>query len=199
MDGLTLCAKIKNDQRVRHIPVILLTALSAEEAQLRALGMGVNDYISKPFNVEILISRIRNLLDLKGSIEQTLKKRVDIQPAGVEPEPERTEADFIREAVEVLEKNMANADFSVEDWSRELGLSRTTLYKRILTVTGKTPIGFIRHFRMQRAAQLLEKTRHNVAEVAYMVGFNNPKYFARYFKEVYGKLPSIYQAEKRKS
>jgi AraC-like DNA-binding protein len=101
--------------------------------------------------------------------------------------------------VEVLEKNIANPDFSVDDWSRELGLSRTTLYKKILGATGKTPIGFIRHFRMKRAAQLLEKTRHNVAEVAYMVGFNNPKYFARYFKEVYGVLPSVYQAERRKN
>ncbi|HLZ86288.1 MAG TPA: ATP-binding protein, partial [Puia sp.] len=198
MDGLTLCGKIKSDDRVRHIPVILLTALSDEEDQLRALGMGVNDYLSKPFNVEILISRIKNLLEFKDNVEQTMKKRVDIAPGEVEVEPERTEADFVREAVAVLEKNMANADFSVEDWSRELGLSRTTLYKRILAATGKTPIGFIRQFRMQRAAQLLEKTRHNVAEVAYMVGFNNPKYFARYFKEVYGKLPSIYQAEKRK-
>jgi len=198
MDGLELCRKIKGDERVEHIPVILLTALSDEQDQLRALGIGVNDYLSKPFNVEILISRIRNLLQFKGSVEQTMKKRVDIEPGEVEPEPEKTEADFVREAVAVLEKNIANADFSVEDWAKELGMSRTTLYKRIVTATGKTPISFIRHFRMKRAAQLLEKTRHNVAEVAYLVGFNNPKYFARFFKEVYGKLPSVYQAEKRK-
>jgi signal transduction histidine kinase/ligand-binding sensor domain-containing protein/DNA-binding response OmpR family regulator len=198
MDGLELSRKIKNDDRVRHIPVILLTALSSEQDQLRALGMGVNDYISKPFNVEILISRIRNLLEFRGTVEETFKKRVHIEPANIEVEPGETQEDFIRKAVEILEKNIANADFSVDEWSRELGLSRTTLYKRILSATGSTPIGFIRSFRMRRAAQLLEKTRHNVAEVAYMVGFNNPKYFARYFKEIYGKLPSAYQAEKRK-
>jgi signal transduction histidine kinase/ligand-binding sensor domain-containing protein/DNA-binding response OmpR family regulator len=198
MDGLELSRKIKSDERVRHIPVILLTALSGEQDQLRALGLGVNDYISKPFNVEILISRIRNLLEFRGAVEETFKKRVHTEPAEIELEPEETEEDFIRQAVEILEKNIANADFSVDEWSRELGLSRTTLYKRILSATGNTPIGFIRNFRMKRAAQLLEKSRHNVAEVAYMVGFNNPKYFARYFKEVYGKLPSAYQAEKRK-
>jgi YesN/AraC family two-component response regulator len=198
MDGLELSKKIKGDERVRHIPVILLTALSGEQDQLRGLGMGVNDYISKPFNVEILISRIRNLLELKGSLEETLRKRVMAEPAEIEEEPEKTDEDFIGEAVEALERNMANADFSVDDWSREMGMSRTTLYKRILGATGQTPTGFIRSFRMKRAAQLLEKTRHNVAEVAYMVGFNNPKYFARYFKEVYGVLPSVYQAEKRK-
>jgi YesN/AraC family two-component response regulator len=198
MDGLELCKKIKGDERVRHIPVILLTALSSEQDQLRALGMGVNDYISKPFNVEILVSRIRNLLEFKGSVEETARRRVTVEPNEIIEIPEETGEEFARKAVEVVEKHIANADFSVDDWARELGMSRTTLYKRILTVTGKTPIGFIRSFRMKRAAQLLEKTRHNVAEVAYMVGFNNPKYFARYFKEVYGRLPSVYQAESRK-
>jgi signal transduction histidine kinase/ligand-binding sensor domain-containing protein/DNA-binding response OmpR family regulator len=198
MDGLELCRRIKQDERVRHIPVILLTALADEEDQLKALDIGANDYISKPFNVEILVSRINNLLQFKETVEKTLKRRVDIAPSEVEVEPERTEEDFVREAVAVLEKNIANVDFSVEDWSREMGLSRTTLYKRIVSATGKTPIGFIRSFRMKRAAQLLEKTRHNIAEVAYMVGFNNPKYFARYFKEVYGVLPSVYQAERQK-
>jgi len=199
MDGMELCKKIKADERVHTIPVILLTALSADDHQLRALGLGANDFISKPFNVEILISRIRNLLQFRGSVEEIARKRMITEPAEIEEEPEKTEEDFVREAVEVLEKNIGKPDFSVEDWSHELGLSRTTLYKKVLGATGKTPIGFIRNFRMKRAAQLLEKTRHNVAEVAYMVGFNNPKYFARYFKEEYGMLPSIYQAEKRKN
>jgi YesN/AraC family two-component response regulator len=198
MDGLELAGKIKGDQRVSHIPIILLTALSGEQDQLRALGMGVNDYISKPFNVEILTSRIRNLLKFKGSVEQTVRRRISIQPAEVEVQQEETAEGFIRKAVGVLEKNIANADFSVDDWSRELGLSRTTLYKKVLAYSGETPIGLIRSFRMKHAAQLLEKTRYTVAEIAYMVGFNNPKYFARYFKEIYGKLPSVYQAEMRK-
>jgi signal transduction histidine kinase/ligand-binding sensor domain-containing protein/DNA-binding response OmpR family regulator len=198
MDGLELCKKIKSDERVQHVPVILLTALSAEEDQLRALGMGANDYISKPFNVEILVSRIHNLLKFKEYVEGTLKRRVEVAPEEIEEEPEKTGEDFVREAVQVLEKNIANTEFSVDEWSREMGLSRTSLYKKILLATGLTPISFIRDFRMKRAAQLLEKTRHNVAEVAYMVGFNNPKYFARYFKEVFGILPSAYQAEKRK-
>lgn len=198
MDGLELCKKIKGDQRVRNIPVILLTALTAENRQLQALGLGANDYISKPFIVEILISRIRNLLQFKEFVEDNARKQIIAEPAAIEAQPERTAEDFLREAVEVLEKNIADPDFSVDDWSRELGLSRTTLYKKILGATAKTPIGFIRSFRLKRAAQLLEKTQHNVAEVAYMVGFNNPKYFARYFKELYGVLPSIYQAERRK-
>jgi len=198
MDGLELAKKMRNDVRVSHIPLILLTALSDEEDQLRALETGANDYISKPFNVEILISRMRNLIEFRKSGEEHFKRRDAAEPAEIEEEPESTDEDFVRDAVAVLEKHIANAEFSVDDWSREMGLSRTTMYKRVVATTGKTPTGFIRNFRMKRAAQLLEKTKHNVAEVAYMVGFNNPKYFARYFREVFGVLPSVYQAEVRK-
>lgn len=198
MNGLDLCRKIKADNRVRHIPIILLTALSNEENQLKALAAGANDYISKPFNVEILISRIKNLLQYKGSVVQTFTKRIEVSPNEINLEPAETEEDFMRKAAAILETNIANPDFSVENWCRELHLSRTSMYKKMITYTGTTPIGFIRNFRLKRAAQLLEAGRYNIAEVAYMVGFNNPKYFARYFKEEFGVLPSVYQAEKRK-
>jgi signal transduction histidine kinase/ligand-binding sensor domain-containing protein/AraC-like DNA-binding protein/ActR/RegA family two-component response regulator len=198
MDGLELCRKIRSDPRTQHIPVILLTALAAEQDQLRALGTGANDFITKPFNFEILVSRIKNLLDFKESVKKTYKKMVEINPGEIGMDSGDDEEDFVREAVAVIEKNLANPDFSVEDWSRALRLSRTSLYKRIVTRTGKTPIEFIRSFRLKRAAQLLGKTRYNITEVAYMVGFNNPKYFARYFKEEFNMLPSAYQAEKRR-
>jgi YesN/AraC family two-component response regulator len=198
MDGFALVDKIKKDGRTGHIPVVLLTALSAEEDQLRALESGANDYIAKPFNMEILISRILNLLKYKGSLEEGIRRRMTAEPQDIAETPDTTNDDFVKEAIAVLQKNMANADFSVEDWSREMGLSRTSLYKRIIATTGKTPIGFIRTYRMNRAAQLLERTRHNVAQVAYMVGYNNPKYFASNFKEEFGVLPSAYQADRRK-
>lgn len=198
MNGMDLCRKIKTDNRVCHIPIILLTALSNEENQLKALAAGSNDYISKPFNVEILISRIKNILQYKGSVVQTFTKRIEVSPNEINLEPAETEEDFMRQAATILEANISNPDFSVENWCRELHLSRTSLYKKIITYTGTTPIGFIRNFRLKRAAQLLEAGRYNIAEVAYMVGFNNPKYFARYFKEEFGVLPSVYQAEKRK-
>ncbi|HWB28283.1 MAG TPA: two-component regulator propeller domain-containing protein [Chitinophagaceae bacterium] len=198
MNGLDLCRKIKGDNRVGHIPVILLTALSGEKDQLTALSAGANDYISKPFNVEILISRVKNLLQYKGAVVQTFTKRIEVSPNEINIEPGETEEDFMRKAAAILETNISNPDFSVENWCRELHLSRTSLYKKIITCTGMTPIGFIRNFRLKRAAYLLEAGRYNIAEVAYMVGFNNPKYFARYFKEEFGVLPSVYQADKRK-
>jgi signal transduction histidine kinase/ligand-binding sensor domain-containing protein/CheY-like chemotaxis protein/AraC-like DNA-binding protein len=197
MDGVELCRKIKTDERTRHIPVILLTALTGEQDQLRALETGPNDYITKPFNFEILVSRIRNLLNYKETVKKTYQKLIEVRPRDIASD-DVPEEDFIQRALAVIEKHMGDPEFSVEEWAQELLLSRTSLYKKIVALTGKTPIEFIRSIRLKRSAQLLERTQHNITEIAYMVGFNNPKYFARYFKEEFNILPSAYQAEKRK-
>ena len=120
MDGVELCRKIKSDPRTQHIPVILLTALVREQDQLRALGTGPNDYITKPFNFEILVSRIKNLLDYKETVKKTYSKKVEIDLREIETDAGNLRReDFVREAVKPsLKKNLANPDFSVEDWSR---------------------------------------------------------------------------------
>ena len=105
---------------------------------------------------------------------------------------------FMKHALEVVEKNISNSDLSVEELSREMFMSRVALYKKLLALTGKTPIEFIRSIRLKRAAQLLEKSDLTVSEIAYEVGFNNPKYFSKFFKSEFNMLPSAYQAEKRK-
>jgi AraC-like DNA-binding protein len=104
---------------------------------------------------------------------------------------------FIQSAIKCVEENIESTGFSVEDLSHHLGISRATLYKKIISLTGKSPLEFIRTIRMQQAAQLLEKSQLTVAEVAYQVGFNNPKYFAKYFKEEFSVLPSDYASGKR--
>lgn len=191
MNGIDLCRKIKEDKRTAFIPVILLTALTGEEQQLRGLETGANDYMTKPFNFEILLSKIRNLLTQQETARKTYTKQVEASPS--RPKVESNDEKFIRQALDLVEKNMANPDFSVEEMSRELFISRVALYKRLLALTGKTPIEFIRSVRLKRAAQLLEKSQHTVSEIAYQVGFNNPKYFSRYFKEEFGVLPSTWQ------
>ena len=105
---------------------------------------------------------------------------------------------FIQNAVKCVEEHISEPEFSVEDLSHELGISRAHFYKKIMALTGKSPLEFIRTIRLQHAAQLLEKSQLTVAEVAYQVGFNNPKYFARYFKDAYHVLPSAYAAGKRR-
>lgn len=191
--GIELCKKLKGDPRTVHIPVILLTALTAENYQLAGIEAGASDYIVKPFNVELLLSKIKSHIKQKASIEKTYKKQLAIDPS--EMELESADEKFIRKALEVVEKNIPNSLFSVEVLADQMNVSRVGLYKRILTLTGYTPSEFIRNIRLKRAAQLLEETGMTVAEVAYEVGFNNPKVFSKYFKEIFGKLPSEYRKE----
>lgn len=190
MNGIDLCKKIRGDQRTSHMPVILLTALTGEEQQLQGLETGASDYLTKPFNFEILLSRIRNILLQQARFRKTFQKQVAVQPADISlASPDEQ---FIARALQEVERNISNADFSVEDLSKTLCMSRVALYKKLLALTGKTPIEFIRSIRLKRAAQLLEKSQLTVAEIAYEVGFNNPKYFARYFKAEFDVLPSAY-------
>ncbi|MEO5685016.1 MAG: two-component regulator propeller domain-containing protein [Chitinophagaceae bacterium] len=196
MNGIDLCKKIKNDPRTAHIPVILLTAFAGDEQQLKGLETGASDYMTKPFNFEILLSRVKNILDEQVRLRKAYQKQVDVKPADIDIVS--SDDQFIYQVRELVEKNISNADFSVEDMSRALFMSRVTLYKKLLAITGKTPVEFIRSFRLQRAAQLLEKSQLTVAEVAYEVGFNNPKSFSKYFKTEFNTPPSAYLAGKKK-
>jgi signal transduction histidine kinase/ligand-binding sensor domain-containing protein/DNA-binding response OmpR family regulator len=196
MNGIELCKKIKNDPRTKQIPVVLLTADTGEEQQLLGIETGAADYMTKPFNFEILLSRLKNLLQQQQSLKQSFTKQVAINASEINVESE--DEKFVKDALAIVEKNIANADFTVEELSRGLFMSRAAVYKRLFVLTGKTPTEFIRLVRLQRASQLLEKSKMTVAEVAYESGFNNPKYFSKYFKSQFGVLPSAYQAEAKK-
>jgi YesN/AraC family two-component response regulator len=195
MDGMELCRKIKKDPRTSHIPVILLTARTAEEQKLEGYDTGASDYITKPFSVEILQSRIRNLLLQQEKMRKLFHKQIIVNPSEISVSS--VDEQFIRQALEIIEKNISNTDFSVEELSRALFMSRVALYKKLLSLTGKPPLDFIRSIRLKRAAQLLEKSQLNISEIAYEVGFNNPKYFARFFRKEFGILPSEYGSSKR--
>jgi signal transduction histidine kinase/ligand-binding sensor domain-containing protein/DNA-binding response OmpR family regulator len=195
MDGIELCRRVKNDGHTSHIPVILLTARTAEDQKMEGFGSGANDYITKPFNFEILMARIRNLISERQAIQKHFPKLLDVKVSDIQVTTH--DEKLIKSSIEIVEQNLTNKDFSVEELSRLLGMSRVLLYKKLLALTGKTPIEFIRTIRMQRAAQLLEKSQYTISEIAYQVGINNPKYFAKYFKDEYNMLPSNYAAEKR--
>ena len=195
MDGVELARKIKTGTLTAHIPVILLTAMGSEEKQLEGLKAGVNDYITKPFTFEILASRIRNLLAQQELLQKRFQNQIEVNPSEVTITP--VDEKFLKRALEVVEKYMDNPDFSVEDFSREMSMSRKALYNKILSLTGKAPLEFIRSIRIKRAAQLLEKSGMTIAEIAYDVGFNNPKYFTKYFKEEFKVLPSQYLADRK--
>jgi signal transduction histidine kinase/ligand-binding sensor domain-containing protein/DNA-binding response OmpR family regulator len=196
MNGIDLCKKLKADERTLHIPVILLTALTGEEDQLKGLQIGANDYMTKPFNFEILLSKISNLLILQERFKKTYTKQMHVQIEDIVVDS--TEEKFLCNCVDYIQKNLLNPALSVEELSRQMNMSRVSLYKKMLALTGKTPVEFIRSIRLQKAAQLLEKSQLNVTGVCYEIGLNNPTYFTKIFKEEFNMLPSEYAITLRK-
>lgn len=191
MDGYELCEKVKNDVRTSHIPLILLTAHTAQEQELRGLETGADDYITKPFNLDIFLLRINKILELRSYRQDRFKHQIEIEPAEITITP--LDEKLIKNAIKLVEENIDDSDFSVEKLSKELGISRVHLYKKLTSITGKSPIEFIRVIRLKRAAQLLRESQLTVSEISYQVGFNNPKTFSKYFKEEFDLLPSQYQ------
>jgi len=196
MNGKDLCRKIKNDSRTSHIPIILLTALIGEEEELKSLEFGANDYMTKPFNFEILVSKIKNLLRMQATFKKTYTRQLDVQLN--EPAIASVDEKFVKEIIKYIGDNLLNPSLSVNELSKYMGMNRNTLYKKLLTITGKSPVEYIRSLRLRKAAHLLEHSQMNIAEVSYEVGFNTPQYFAKSFKEEYNMLPSEYVLQKRK-
>jgi signal transduction histidine kinase/DNA-binding response OmpR family regulator len=197
VDGIELCRQVKSNPNTSHIPIILLTARMSEQKKLKGFETGADDYITKPFSFEMLESRMNNLIEQRERIRNSFQQHFKIEPGeiGITSLDEK----LIEKALKLVENNMSNSDFSVEKLSRELGMSRVHLYKKLTSLTGKTPIEFIRTMRLKRAAQLLGKSQLTVSEIAYEVGFNDPRYFSKYFKTEFGVLPSQYGNSKKTS
>ncbi len=188
MGGMELCQEIKADIRTSHIPVILLTAKSGEEFQLEGLRQGADDYITKPFNMEILRNRIEKLIENREEQHERFVGEVPVEPSRITITP--LDRQFIEKAIALVEDNLSNADFSVEELASGLSISRGYLYRKITKITGKTAIEFIRTIRMKRAQQLLAESQLQIAEVAYRLGYRSPKVFSKHFKSVFGVNPS---------
>lgn len=196
MDGIDLTKKIKSDKRTSHIPVILLTALTGEKEQIKGLETGANDYITKPFNFEVLNAKINNLLTLNTTLKNTYTKQIKVLTPEVKIESE--DEKLLNAIMIYLEENLTNPQLSVEDLSRHVGMSRSSLYNKILEMTGQTPVEFIRTVKLDKAAVLLEKSDMNVAQIAYSVGFSTPHYFTKSFKAKFGMLPKEFMIKVRK-
>lgn len=191
MDGLELCRLVKHDMRISHIPIILLTAKAGDENKYRGLEAGAEDYIAKPFNMEMLSLKVNNIIERQRKTREQFRKKVEITPGEIEITS--LDEKFVRKAVALVEANISNPEFLVEDLCRDMGMSRVYFYKKILALTDKTPSEFIRFIRLKRAADLLEKSQLFVNEVAFQVGFNDPKYFRKYFKDEFGQSPNEYK------
>lgn len=190
VDGFELCKRIKSNVQTSHIPVILLTARTSEDLKLTGYQSGADEYLAKPFNLEILLLRIEKLIAQKNQRQSAFSKKLEVNPKEITITS--IDEQLIEKALDCMEKNMDNPDYSVQQFSQDLGMDRTVLYKKMQSITGLAPSEFIRSIRLKRAAQLLIQGQYPVAEVAEKVGFNTQKYFSKYFKEAFGVSPSKY-------
>lgn len=195
MDGIELCQKIKNNPSVAHIPVILLTASSSDEIKLKGIEGGAEDYITKPFDKEIIIARVQNILRGRNRLQQYFFNAVTLKPttsiAGEHKE-------FIERCIAVVEDHLDNPGFAIQTFCKAIGMSHPSLYKKVKAVSGLTINVFIRYIRLRKAAELLITTDKTITEIAYITGFNDIRYFREQFFELFKMKPSDYVKSYRK-
>ena len=188
LEGDELCRMLKSSVDTSHIPIILLTALSERENIIFGLEAGANDYIIKPFDLSVLKVRIRNILQNRQRLRETVLA-MDVQPEETDY-ASQLDKEFMDKVMNVIEEELADSEFSINDFCRMLGMSRTSVYNKIKTLTGQGPNDFIRIVRLNKAKELLLSKRYSIGEVANMVGFSDPKYFSTCFKKQFGTSPS---------
>ena len=189
MDGIELVRKVRQNIRYSHIPVILLTAKSGEEDIIAGLQEGVADYLTKPYSLAVLRLRIRKILEWTHHVHEQVATGIDIKPSEITVSS--LDEELIGHVIAEVEEHMADPTYSVVQLSAAIGMTRGTLYKKLMAIVGKSPVEFIRIVRIRRGKDLLDQGRTNVSEVADKVGFS-PKMFAQYFREMYGNSPSEY-------
>jgi putative DNA-binding response regulator/sensor histidine kinase len=187
MDGLEFCSQLKQDKAISHIPVILLTARSLDEQRAEGYEHGADAYLSKPFSLRLLLSRIDNLIESRKKLNQTWSKGVEDDEIGnISNEIDKS---FLKQLRKIIQENLANSDLSVEQIGDEIGLSRVQLYRKVKALTGYSPVEIVRKARLTRARHLLQTTERTVSEVAYAVGFSTPSYFSKCYKDEFGENP----------
>lgn len=190
MDGVKFCKLVKQNLRTCHIPVYLLSAKVDIKYQLKGLQVGADDYIPKPFSMEILVAKILNMLRTRYRIFEHYSNTTEIEPEKITNNA--MDEEILKRAIAVVEKNMGNVDFSTEQFASEMNMSRSNLHLKLKAITGKSAIDFIHKIRFNRACQLLKEGKYTVSEISFMVGYNTPSYFAARFKKYIGCLPTEY-------
>ena len=192
IDGLELTQFIKSNPELDFIPVILLTAKTAIESRLQAMQYGADEYLTKPFEPEYLRARVRNLLQQREQLEHSYRQR--LMRLETQPTDETIPGDaFLAKLLQVMDEQMDNNTLTVDALVDEMRMGRTVFFNKLKSMTGLSPVEFIREMRLKRAAQLLEEHKYNITEVTYMVGMNDSRYFAKCFKNTYGVTPSEYR------
>ena len=191
IDGYQLCKTLKQDRSTCHIPIILLTAKADEANIIEGLETGADDYITKPFNTRILVARIKNLIDLRRQLQENHRREMTLRP--VKTNVSSLDREFFKDLHQVIENNLSDPDFNVEQLAKKMYMGRSTIYRKIEALCGEKPTDYIRSYRLKRAVQLLQKGAASVTDVAFDVGFSSRSYFTRCFKEMFRRLPSDFR------
>ena len=194
-DGLEFCQRIRQHPKTMHIPVVLLTARTAAVQELEGLETGADDYVSKPFNPQVLYAKVAAMLRNRRRVREFYQRQLLLEPTEmIIPEADKL---FLEKAMEAVEANLEEPEFNVQALLKEMGMSQSFLYRRIKSLTGQSAVEFIRDVRLKRAAQLLTSTGLRVSDVAYQVGFQDLKHFRTIFQKNYGMPPSEYAKQHR--
>jgi DNA-binding response OmpR family regulator len=191
MDGYALCQALKSEEKTSHIPVIMLTAKAGQESKLEGLETGADDYLTKPFSSQELLVRVKNLIEQRRLLRARFSREMILKPGDIAVTPR--DEQFLIRVKAAVERNLGDEDFSVEHLSHEVSMSRTQLHRKLKALTGQSAGEFVLAMRLQRALELLKQNAGTVAEIAYMVGFNTPNYFAKCFRRQFGSSPSEYK------
>ncbi len=190
MNGTDMCRRIKENIETSHIPVILLTAWSTDEGRAEGYKAGADAYIAKPFDMEVLLARISNLLEKQEKRQQDFSHSISLDPKTVtDSSPDEA---FLNDVIGLIEKNIDNSEYTIDSLAGDVVMSRMSFYRKMKSLTGQTPADFIRTVRLKTAAKLLKEGNCNVSEACYRTGFASPQNFSKHFKEMFGVLPSQY-------
>ncbi len=192
MDGNEFCSKIKSNFNTCHIPVILLTALASKLHLIEGLETGADIYLTKPFHQEILALNVKNLLESRNTLKAKFINSAVTDPSEITVNS--MDEKFLTKAMEIIEKNMSNCDYSIEDFVKDMKLGRSALYRKLKQLTNQSPNEFIRTVRLKRAAHLLKNQGGTISEISYETGFIDPAYFTRCFKKQFGVTPSEFNS-----
>jgi signal transduction histidine kinase/ligand-binding sensor domain-containing protein/DNA-binding response OmpR family regulator len=199
MDGYELSRNLKTDERTSHIPVILLTARASRESRIEGLETGADDFVTKPFDAEELLVRIRNLIDQRKKLRERYIKDFEVIKAGSKEQPLSLDEKFLQKARSVVEKNLADPEYGVERFASDMAMSRVQLHRKLRALIDQPVTEFIRTIRLNYAVGLLRKKAGTISEIAYDAGFNNPTWFTISFKKKFGLSPSDYLEQLKKN
>ena len=197
ISGLELCSKIKSDIETSHIPVILLTSLAEREDIIKGFNAGADDYITKPFDIFILNKKIASIIKARKTLNSKIIESAADEKFETGSVISELDREFMQKVIIVITENMANDDFSINDLAADMAMSRSVFFKKIKAITQQNPQELIRTIKMKKASDLILEDKYSIAEISYMTGFPNPKYFSTAFKKFYGVSPTKYAEENK--